>query len=64
MACAATGERRELVAEALAGTRGHDEEHVTTRGCGLADVALVGAEVAVAEDALEEFGEGFGSAGA
>ena len=58
------GERGELVAEALAGSCGHDEQDVATGGCGLADLALVGAEVAVTEDAVKDFREGFGDAGA
>jgi len=57
----AAGERGELVAEALAGSCGHDEQDVSAGGCGLADVALVGAEVAVTEDAVEELGESFGA---
>ena len=61
---AAASERGELVAEALAGSGGHDEQDVAARGCGLADLVLVGAEVAVTEDAVEEFREGFGDAGA
>jgi hypothetical protein len=61
MAGGATGECGELVAEALAGSCGHDEQDVTAGGCGFADVALVGAEVAVTEDAMEEFGKSFGA---
>jgi hypothetical protein len=57
----AAGERGELVAEALAGACGHDEQDVATGGGGFADVTLVGAEVAVTEDAVEELGEGFGA---
>jgi hypothetical protein len=57
---AAAGQSGELVAEALAGSGGHDEEDVATGGGGLADHLLVGAEVAVAEDAVEELGEGLG----
>jgi hypothetical protein len=55
----AAGERGELVAEALAGTRGHDEQDVAAGGCSFADLALMGAEVAVAKDAMEEIGKGF-----
>jgi hypothetical protein len=57
---AAAREGWELVAEAFAGSCGHDEEDVATGGGGLADHLLVGAEVAVTEDAVEEFGEGLG----
>jgi len=53
-------ESGELVAEALAGSGGHDEEDVATGGGGLADHLLVGAEVAVTEDAVEKLGEGLG----
>jgi hypothetical protein len=61
MSDSAAGERRELVAETLASSCGHHEQNVATGGCGFADVALVGAEVAVTEDAVEEFGESFGA---
>ena len=57
---AAAGEGGELVAEALAGSGGHDEQDVAAGGGGFADGLLVGAEVAVAEDAVEELGEGLG----
>ncbi len=57
---AAAGEGGELVAEALAGSGGHDEEDVAPGGGGFADHLLVGAEVAVTEDAVEELGEGLG----
>ena len=49
-----------MVTEALAGSSGHDEEDVATGGGGLADYLLVGAEVAVTEDAVKELGEGLG----
>ncbi len=57
---AAAGEGGELVAEALAGAGGHDEQDVATGCCGLADDLLVRTELAVTEDAVEELGEGFG----
>jgi hypothetical protein len=50
----------ELVAEAFAGSGGHDEEGIATGGCGFADLLLVGAEGSVTEDAVKEFGEGLG----
>ena len=59
----AAGERGELVAEALAGAGGHDEENVAAGGCGFAHIALVNAKVAVTEDAVEELGKGFGECG-
>ena len=61
---AAAGERGELVAEAFAGSCGHDEQDVAAGGCSLADLALVGAEVAVTEDAVKDFWKCFGDAGA
>jgi hypothetical protein len=61
MTCGSAGERGELVAEALTGASGHDEKDVATGGSSLADLALVGAEIAVAEDAVEEFGKSFGA---
>ena len=57
---AAAGDGGELVAEGLAGSGGHDEQDVAAVGGGVADGFLVGAEVAVAEDAVEELGEGLG----
>jgi hypothetical protein len=51
---------RELVAEAFSGAGGHDEEHVATGGCSLADLLLMWAKFAVTEDAMQELGEGFG----
>ena len=57
---AAASEGGELVAEALAGSGGHDEEDVATGGGGLADLLLMGSEGAVTEDAVKELGEGFG----
>jgi hypothetical protein len=64
MACGAAGERGELVAEAFAGSGGHDEEDVATGGGGLADFALMRAEVMMTENAMKELGECFGDAGA
>jgi hypothetical protein len=49
-----------LVAEALAGSGGHDQEDVAAGCGGLADYLLVGAKLAVTEDAVEELGEGLG----
>ena len=60
---AAAREGGELVAEGLSGAGGHDEQDVAAGGGGFADELLVGAEVAVAEDAVEEVGEGFGLGG-
>ena len=60
---AASGERGELVAEGFARAGGHDEQDVAAIGCCFADLLLVGAEVAVAEDAVEQSGEGFGLGG-
>jgi hypothetical protein len=57
---ARASEGGELIAEALAGSCGHDEEDIATGGCGLADPLLMWAKLAVAEDAMEELGEGFG----
>jgi len=58
--CAASGERGKLIAEGFARAGGHDEKDVAAVGCGFTDLLLVGAEVAVAEDAVEQGGEGFG----
>jgi hypothetical protein len=46
-----------LVAEGFACSGGHDEEDVFAGCGGFADLLLVGAEVAVAEDSVKEFGE-------
>jgi hypothetical protein len=54
------GQGGELVAEGFAGAGGHDEQDVAASGGGFADLLLVGAEVRVAEDPVEEGGEGFG----
>ena len=61
---AAAGDGGELVAERFACSCGHDEEDVAAGDGGAADVCLVGAEVAMTEDAVEEFGESCGDAGA
>ena len=61
--CAASGERGELVAEGFARAGGHDEQDVAAIGGGFADLLLVRAEVAVAEDSMEQGGEGFGLGG-
>jgi hypothetical protein len=50
----------ELIAEALAGAGGHDQEDIVTSGCGLAYLLLMRAKLAVTEDAMQELGEGFG----
>jgi hypothetical protein len=51
------GDGGELVAEALAGAGGHDEENVAAVGGGAADGFLVGAEGGETEGALEQGGE-------
>ena len=61
--CALTSEGGELVTEGFSGAGGHDEEDVAAFGGGFADLLLVGAEVLVAEDAVEELLEGFGLGG-
>jgi len=51
------GDGGELVAEAFAGSCGHDEEDVAAAGGGLADGLLVDAEAPVAEGLVEKGGE-------
>ena len=58
--CALASEGGELVAEGFSGAGGHDEEDVAAFGGGFADLLLMGAEVSMAEDAVEELLEGFG----
>jgi hypothetical protein len=58
--CAAAGQRRKLVAEALTGARGHYKEDIAACGGSLADLLLMGAEGAVTEDAMQKLGEGLG----
>ena len=61
--CALASEGGELVAEGFSGAGGHDEEDVAAFGGGFADLLLMGAEVSMAEDAVEELLEGFGLGG-
>ena len=54
---ASTGNGRELVAEALACSCGHDQQNVAAFGGGSADGLLIGAEGGEAEGLVEEVGE-------
>ena len=55
--CAAAGKRGQLIAEALAGASGHDQQQVAARDGGTANFFLIGAEGGEAEDRVQKLGE-------